>query len=267
MLVELFEELGGFFGAKYGVNKEAFEFLRFHEEILRNMGGAWDEVSPLLNDKIYDAAISEQICAHIKSYSRRKAIKEYERLGMSKLFWGWKDPRNCLFVNFWLQAYPQAKVIFIYRNPLDVAKSLKVRSDKGVLSGEWIEGVPLKTKLRDSLRENRSYPLQSIRCRDLGSALQLWEDYNILALKNLDGVDYLSVRYEDLLSNPLNILSDIESYLFRDRNMIPQFKKIGEKINSSRAYACSVDEFSEENLNWLKKSEILRKFGYEGLVE
>ncbi len=48
--------------------------------------------------------------------------------------WAWKDPRNCLTLSFWLHLVPNAKVILIYRDPLEVAASLQRR---GRYTLEW----------------------------------------------------------------------------------------------------------------------------------
>lgn len=40
------------------------------------------------------------------------------------LLWGWKDPRTCLFLDFWEKLLPEARYLFLYRHPVDVALSL-----------------------------------------------------------------------------------------------------------------------------------------------
>jgi hypothetical protein len=42
--------------------------------------------------------------------------------------WGWKDPRSCLFLDFWGELLPQANFLFLYRHPLDVVLSLQRRA-------------------------------------------------------------------------------------------------------------------------------------------
>jgi hypothetical protein len=43
--------------------------------------------------------------------------------------WGWKDPRTCLFLDFWKARVPQAQYLCVYRNPLDVILSLARRGE------------------------------------------------------------------------------------------------------------------------------------------
>lgn len=43
--------------------------------------------------------------------------------------WGWKDPRTCLFLDFWHRLEPDATFVFVYRHPLEVLVSLLRRTD------------------------------------------------------------------------------------------------------------------------------------------
>ena len=41
--------------------------------------------------------------------------------------WGWKEPRTCLFLNFWAELLPEAKFLFVFRHPWLVVNSLARR--------------------------------------------------------------------------------------------------------------------------------------------
>jgi hypothetical protein len=52
--------------------------------------------------------------------------------------WGWKDPRTCLFLDFWERQVPDANYLFLYRHPLEVALSLRRRfTDPEVQLDPW----------------------------------------------------------------------------------------------------------------------------------
>lgn len=51
-----------------------------------------------------------------------------------KTHWGWKDPRTALFLDLWDDLLPQARWIFMVRNPFSVIGSLHRRDDAG---GWW----------------------------------------------------------------------------------------------------------------------------------
>ncbi len=44
-------------------------------------------------------------------------------------FWGWKEPRTCLFLPFWFDLLPLARGVVVYRHPLEVFVSLVRRKD------------------------------------------------------------------------------------------------------------------------------------------
>lgn len=43
--------------------------------------------------------------------------------------WGWKDPRTCLFMEHWSKLYPEARILSVFRHPLEVYASLIRRGD------------------------------------------------------------------------------------------------------------------------------------------
>jgi hypothetical protein len=54
-------------------------------------------------------------------------------------FWGWKDPRTSLFLDLWERHLPQARYLFLYRHPVDVALSLWRRNtDPELRQDPWL---------------------------------------------------------------------------------------------------------------------------------
>ncbi|MGI3130195.1 sulfotransferase [Halopseudomonas pachastrellae] len=264
MLVDIFEKLGGFFGNKYGINKEAYEFLKFHEETLRNTGGAWDNVELLKYIDEHKIA-AEQLQKKFLAYSQKRKIKNYISKGGAQKFWGWKDPRNCLFISNWANIFPEAKVIFIYRNPLDVAKSLKKRSDLSLSTESWLGGVKLKTKIKDIFRDNRSHPLESVACTSLRHGLDLWTEYNKRALRSLEKIEHIKIKYENLLADPEKELKKIFDYLdiqAKDEELKLAIKE----IDTSNSYTAKTQDFQIEDLKELKHNELIDRLGYNGKI-
>lgn len=58
-----------------------------------------------------------------------------------KSLWGWKDPRTCLFLDFWHGLLPDPFYVFLYRHPVEVALSLLRRKqgwlDPGNATRAW----------------------------------------------------------------------------------------------------------------------------------
>lgn len=46
-----------------------------------------------------------------------------------RVAWGWKEPRTTLFLDFWQQRLPDARHVFVFRRPWEVADSLFRRGD------------------------------------------------------------------------------------------------------------------------------------------
>lgn len=54
-------------------------------------------------------------------------------------FWGWKDPRTCLFLDFWHDLLPEGRYLFVYRHPVEVALSLWRRNtDLELRQDPWL---------------------------------------------------------------------------------------------------------------------------------
>lgn len=95
---------------------EHVRFRGLNEAILNELGGGWDCPPPLPEDW------SGERFAPLRTRANR-IVQDFE----DREPWGWKDPRNCLTLPFWLQQIPGLKVVIVLRNPLEVAFSLRNR--------------------------------------------------------------------------------------------------------------------------------------------
>jgi outer membrane murein-binding lipoprotein Lpp len=89
---------------------EDLDFVNFHEDVLDAQGlntAGWtlDRSIP----------ISELLKPRVASLLAQNADKP---------LWGWKDPRTVLFLDFWRQTIPDAKFLFVHRQPWEVMDSL-----------------------------------------------------------------------------------------------------------------------------------------------
>lgn len=93
--------------------------------------------------------------------------------------WVWKDPRTCITLGYWRRALerPVAGVV-VYRNPLDVARSLETR-----------DGIPLAT------------------------SLAVWIRYTRLLLEQAAGMPLLVSSYESILGNALGWSEEVRGFL------------------------------------------------------
>jgi uncharacterized coiled-coil protein SlyX len=91
------------------------EFVDLHRAALEAHGhdpDGWDEV--VLDDMPDGFEAKAQALIEARS---------------SRPLWGWKDPRTALFLPFWERLLPEARFVFVYRNPWEVIDSLYRRGD------------------------------------------------------------------------------------------------------------------------------------------
>lgn len=92
---------------------EDVEFLAWHEAVFADN-----------RRNVFDAhrdgglAISE---------GRRREARALIDARRQRPLWGWKDPRSCLFLDFWLEMLPEARFLFVFRRPEEVLASLDRR--------------------------------------------------------------------------------------------------------------------------------------------
>ncbi|MBE9191778.1 sulfotransferase [Gloeocapsopsis crepidinum LEGE 06123] len=89
---------------------ENIDFFEFHKTVLRSQGiddAGWTLTETVEVEQQYIDQAKELIAINSKSP-----------------YWGWKDPRTTLFLNFWADLLPEAKFILVYRSPWEVVDSL-----------------------------------------------------------------------------------------------------------------------------------------------
>jgi hypothetical protein len=100
----------------------------------------------------------------------------------------WKDPRTCLLLPYWRAHLPgPVAAVFIWRQPLAVARSLRARDRMHLADG-----------------------------------VALWERYNRCAIEGLSGIDTFVIRYEEIVDNPTEQLGAIAKWLAG----LPQFAEL-----------------------------------------
>jgi hypothetical protein len=217
MLCSMLEQLGLFVGEEKDNNNESFFFLRINDWLLKQSGASWDypgNFSVMLKEQ----RVLEVGRSYIDSMLRTKFLvsylgtsnfKRYGSLDKLPFVWGWKDPRNTFTLPFWLGLFPEAKIIHVYRNGIDVAKSLQARELKLLSRAESkaAEGK-LVTKYRWSDKilsvHNMKMICGSLRCLSLEGGFSLWEEHMREAQRHVTalGERSMEVCYEDFLENP-----------------------------------------------------------------
>ncbi len=182
-----------------GVNDKGFwenkNIVNLHETILDSLGYSWDSIftidSATLVDKVYKI-FKTSVTDLIKNEFTSNSI------------WGFKDPRTCRLLPLWLKYFNEANIepvfLIIYRNPSEVAASLKKR---------------------DGFNENYSYALWTLH--NLDSELYTRE------------INRLFINFDNLVWSCKKTTNDINNFL-KSNHIYLLFKDYGdiEKIIESK---------------------------------
>ena len=245
MLSRMLEDLGLFMGYKKQHDHEALFFLKINDWLLSQCGGSWEYPEAfhyLLRYKEVRALALTYIRYIIKtpriiSYLGLKRYLKYHSLYDLDFPWGWKDPRNTFTLPLWLDIFPDAKVIHIYRNGVDVANSLKVREDTIFRK----RSQPIHNRYKRMLyilRPKLGGFTNFLRCASLEGGFSLWEEYLTEAQTHVESLKdrAISIKYEDFLAEPHRILSSLACFCGLSVSDDVIIKAAGKAVKS-RAYA------------------------------
>lgn len=270
MLTMLLKKMGLFVGNDldpFDLNESLF-FISLNDWLLNQCNAGWDNV---YNYQFMDEFMLEKAIPLIKGELAGKKRKKY--LGTSKGFkhkniadldipWGWKDPRNTITIDLWKRIFPDAKILHIYRNPIDVAQSLRKREQE-IRAHSKLEFYVKILKFLDY----KAIQTLSPRMLHLEEGVKLWEDYvqRALALSEQYGEQVKHIRYEDFLESPAPILSNVIDFidLPTDKKKI---EKAVEKVDSSRKFAFLKNEELVSLYKKVQARPLLQKLQYGQLV-
>jgi hypothetical protein len=243
MVTHLLERLGLFVGKRKDSSNEAVFFQKLNKWLLHQSGGSWqhpESVHELLENRRYRARVENYIQFLIKTPQTISFLGIIGYLRYRNIFnfaqpWGWKDPRNTFTLPIWLDIFPRAKVVNVYRHGVDVARSLQIRSKKicSVAADRFS-----RRKLIHCLIAKRSGFAHSIRCLNLEGGFTLWEQYMTEGKKHTQslGGRALEIRYEALLGNPKESLSILARFCRLNVSELT-LARVSEIVDRSRAYA------------------------------
>lgn len=98
---------------------EDVDFLAFHRKVLSESVPAGEEGVP-----DWGWTVSETLnTSHFQNYRPEAGELIRKRLEGGGT-WGWKDPRTTLMLDFWNELLPDARFLFVYRPPWEVADSM-----------------------------------------------------------------------------------------------------------------------------------------------
>lgn len=270
MIASILDSMGLFLGAHLEENHESIFFKRHNEWLLRASGGRWDIPNAIVNvfrhKEGYEYAV-QYLSLRMQSvlvfdylggvnFIRYRSLYKFDRL------WGWKDPRTTLTLPIWLDIFPNAKIIHVIRNGVDVSLSLRSRFIKE--SRTSIEKFK-KFKSLLSVKEKRGWFGESPRVSDLIEGFKLWEEYLTLAENNLEGMPssrLLTISYENFLRKPsfgIRKLSEFAGLSISEEKIA----SIEDSLNPSRAFHYKKEMCPSDIIEYSRNSLWMKRYGYE----
>jgi hypothetical protein len=247
LLADLLFRLGLFIGHKrIVVDQEAKYFVSVNDTLLKRVHGYWDHPAPMLNflDE-QDAVAATASCmqddlrsARVASYLGWKQFLKYRSVEAFDKPWGWKDPRNVFTLPLWLRLFPEAKIIYIVRNGIDVAESL-LSLERTVIARRQIRNGQAARRLSWRSRLERSGFKGAARCLTLTGGFSLWEEYVAQADAVLGKIanERVVFRYEDFLADPKTYLMHLSKFCALDKLAALKVDAAAARVDQTRSYA------------------------------
>ena len=265
LLTKILEACGIFLGSKKFMNEEAIFFQDINRWLLYQANTAWDapEAFGYVNRPFEVNALKaiewRMKSRHIKDYLGTSKTLKYRSLRKIDFDWGWKDPVNSITLNLWMQAFPEARIVNIIRNPIDVALSLKNREEKRIKKYSQQGVTPREKKLIKKPAYNQSYRVLDLK-QGIGLALS-YMHLNEAHLKNYPAQS-IQLQYEQLLQNPMKELKQVLDFLQISPDH-EHIKNATELIQSDNGYKFVKEPGMEEIFEALNLSTEFNHFKFD----
>jgi hypothetical protein len=273
MIARLLEVLGLFQGSELQEDHESVWFLELNDLILRRVNAAWDQPEPICsfleNPEAFDLTL-RCLADDLSSSRTREFLGKKWSLKAGSLLshaqpWGWKDPRTIFTLSLWLALFPQARLVYIVRNGVDVASSLRAREVRELARRR--REFDAKPAIGGRSRLQRAGFKGSARCLSMEGSFSLWEEYVAQAERALDGLTrgVHRLRFESFLAEPATALEDLAKFcgVNSDKSAVEQaIARIG--VDAKRANAFVADPAVQEFYQQVRGSRWMQHYGYGG---
>lgn len=267
LITDFLREAGIFMGADLEVNSESKIFVKLNESILKGVQGSWSNPGQmglmLGNETIFNNTVDYlNYVVHSIAILRYTGVKRYFSLGCKNAIWGWKDPRNSYTLPLWKMIYPDAKIIHVYRNGIDVANSLRRRTKYELNSKTDAHKTRRRLGIYSIIQKKSGY-CDAVRALSLEGAFSLWEEYvgTCLSYEDCYSGDMAHIKYEDFLENPRIIGDELLGFVQIKNN--DKAKTFLKKINKDRGYAFLGNKELTEFYNKVSGAGLMKRLGYD----
>ncbi|MCC6409862.1 MAG: sulfotransferase [Planctomycetes bacterium] len=270
MVAELLDRLGLFLGQELESNHEALYFLELDDRLFARCNAAWDQPAPMIAFFEHRDAVEltrRAVEADLESKNFRAFVgwKQYMKKGGASGIdrrWGFKDPRAVFTLPLWLQIFPDAKLVAVQRNGIDVANSLFTREKKRLAHQREVFERRIARRAPHRRFERAAYK-GSPRCLSFDGAFSLWEEY----VARLDVVlgqanrPTFHVHYESFVASPREPLAALAAFCGLDAYSPADFDAAIAEVDSSRGNAFKQAQPTPEIQRALA-SPWMKKLGY-----
>lgn len=267
MLTHTLQQLGLFIGHKllpFDLYEASF-FVTLNEWLLAQANASWDNT---YNFQFADDVFKQQAIDILKSELKGKKKKKF--LGKNKVGdirqlnipWAWKDPRTTITIDLWKEIFPDAKILHIYRNPLDVAASLSKREYEVRDSKKIAYLVRVLRFLNYKATQNLS-----LRVMHVEEGVKLWEEYvsKAFSLDEKYGKDMFHLRYESYLEEPMKYLPDVVNFVGLSPSQ-QEMDEVVKGVDSSRKFAFIKKPNLVDIYKKVQDNPWIQKLDYGGIV-
>jgi hypothetical protein len=222
MLARLLSSAGVFMGHQLTTNFESMFFQWLNRDILDPLGCSWARLEDLPEVGVLFEKFTT-MKRIVGDRLTRGLVAEHFGGGPVGESWGWKDPRTCLTLPFFQGFFPDARIVFIYRDPRDVAMSLLTRHERAYDKSFRLGAADAQARFTHYLA--------------------LWDEYNRRALEGMAAFrSVISVRSEDFVESPRGPMHDILTMLTLPptREMEQQLAEV--RLDRARAFEQAGDD-------------------------
>ena len=208
LVSELLSHAGIFMGNDIKENGKSELFGKLNEWMFAQAGATWDNP---YNFNFVDEEFSIRVAKVLKGHLRGRHLKpfldearrRYSKVEKFDFDWAWSDPLNTFTLDIWMKLFTSARIIHVYRNPMDVAASLKNQNQ--IFRESVSDGIFKRMKRRNLERRlsNEKLFRLSLRTDNLEESLKLWHQYldKAMNIEETFGFDTYHICYEDLVRN------------------------------------------------------------------
>lgn len=280
LITNILNKMGLYIGNNLNNNYESKFFVRTNDFLLRRTGGSWVSPEPLnylLSNPKLNLTATKKLNYFLNS------INFIDYLGLSNILarkkekilngnWGWKDPRNTFTLPLWKNIFPNAKIVYIRRNGVDVAHSIVTRQTRlmDVNPELFLDNIKhtkvLIRKLFGISPLLKPFIQQFPLCLSQEACFLLWELYTANAENIVKRINNkIVISYESLLREPKKTIIELTKFceLSLNENVINEEIK---KINLHREFAFLNNPNLKSFYKKVEKSKYMLELGYSGLL-